>query len=393
MKWRIGDGSKVNCWNDNWLPDSLCSSVTSPQEDAPFSTVGDLINHSTHSRNQVLISHHFNQKDRHFILQIPISLMGQVDRKTWGASKDGLFSVKSAYHVALSCLNLQSSTIPVEGCNFDADSRSLWHKVWKTKTYRKIQLFLWQSLHERILMNKELFSRWFQTKGEDVCISLVAFICWAIWKCRNDMVFERKRWDFFEVAQWAFTDFQEYQNVVRQNEQLSMHFSLPSPMTARWLVPKSGCFKINFDAAFNFAKMVCGGGIVLRNHLGHPVKVVSMFMANVCSLLLAEGLILRQSLVLLKCWGYHHVVVEGDCKSVMQLQVCHASQAIVFMDVLSLLKECLGSSLAWVPRGGNNVAHLLSKKALETEYGDLEWRVWPKWLLNALLPECILPLV
>ncbi|XP_059627162.1 uncharacterized protein LOC132269951 [Cornus florida] len=251
--------------------------------------------------------------------------------------------------------------------------------VWHLRAYKKIQIFIWLSLHERIPVNNQLFkrgvsqfsgcaycghfdesvdhllctcpfackvlklshlrldfsgafpttwqkrwvemcNRWSSTAQSADCSGLAAFICWSIWKSRNNLTFYRSSSDPFEVAQRAFSDFNEFSEVSRQH--LLLYF--PSPpshvIISKWIAPVEGFLKLNFDAAFNSISKSCGGGIILRNHLGQPIKIASVVLHNVSSPSLADSLVLRASLLLLKDWGYEFVVVEGDCHSVQRLQ-------------------------------------------------------------------------
>ncbi|XP_059627062.1 uncharacterized protein LOC132269844 [Cornus florida] len=104
---------------------------------------------------------------------------------------------------------------------------------------------------------------------------------------------------------------------------------------------------------------------------------------------MAEGLVFREALVQLRYWGYHKVIVEGDYQSVMRLVASVDAFHVIFSDILLLLKDCVGSSLAWIPHEGNLVAHLLSKHAFKAACGYLEWSTWPSWLLNALFSDYV----
>lgn len=72
----------------------------------------------------------------------------QEDILIWAFSKDGLFTLSSAYLLAkgLNPLNLNTS--------------KLW--VWKTKTTPRIKFFLWQCYHASIPTKEVLVSRGFK---------------------------------------------------------------------------------------------------------------------------------------------------------------------------------------------------------------------------------------
>ncbi|XP_059663811.1 uncharacterized protein LOC132309531 [Cornus florida] len=386
MRWHIGDGSKVNCWKDNWLPATSNFSVTSKNLAATFSSVADLINHSSYKWKSDLVSQYFNLRDQSFILQIPLSSIGEANCKIWGPSKDGKFSVKSAYYITLSVFFPKPRFVPLDGCSFDPVRSGLWNQVWKIRAHQKIKLFLWQCNYERIPVNNLFFLRGVfdrscclfcelevETVDHLLCTCPFACMVWKLspvrldfnadfssfWPKRNDLIFKQKRWDPFDAAQKAHIAFQEFQEISRQNQLLSPPSSPSFVLPQLWTAPATGFFKLNFDAAFNSARKTRGG-----------------------------GLILRESLLLVKHWGYKDMIVEGDCKSVLNFHASVEALMVIFNDFKSLLKVCAGSSLAWVPRRGNVVAHVLSKKTLLAECGDFEWSIWPKWLLDALFPEC-----
>ncbi|XP_059635228.1 uncharacterized protein LOC132277385 [Cornus florida] len=292
--------------------------VSSKQLRAKFSSVADLIIHFTHQWNISLVSQFFNQRDCKLILKIPLSVRGGVDCKVWGFSKDGLFSIKSTYHVAISILNPPSPPL-AEGCSFDAMDSGLWKAVWHIRAFRKIQLFVWQCPHERILVNSQLFKRgaykfwccyicgshdetidhllctcpfackvwklcplrmdfscsqptlwqkrwfdmcenWLLVDGFNQCIGLAAFICWSLWKNRNAVVFNNASSDPLAVVQKALTSFNEFQEVSRQNSLCSLPCpTLTSPLEV-WKVLEEGYHKLNFNAAFNSISKSQGGG-------------------------------------------------------------------------------------------------------------------------------------
>ncbi|XP_059650088.1 uncharacterized protein LOC132295831 [Cornus florida] len=254
IKLKLNGHGEVNCWKDNWLPDSLLGSVSTRPLYAPFSSVAALINHSSHSWNTELVHHYFNSRDSNLILQIPLSVLGGPDCKVWGASSNGSFSVCSAYQIALSVLLENVGSALTEGCSFEGA----------------------------------------------------------------------------KPAQKAHRDFLEFQEIQRQSSLLS----LPSPtvvsVPSRWCVPALGCLKLNFDAAFDSSRKLYGGGMILRNHDGHPIRVALVFFSHVSDPSIAEALILRKCLSLLQLWGCQNVVVEGDCQPVTRLQPSAAALCVIF---------------------------------------------------------------
>ncbi|XP_059650065.1 uncharacterized protein LOC132295803 [Cornus florida] len=236
--------------------------------------------------------------------------------------------------------------------DFSISSPSSWPKRWL------FIIFLWDDC---------VFS--------SECISLAAFICWALWKCHNDLLFNNKLWDPLAAVQLAVRNFHEFTAVSFQDALLSLSPATVPPRSSSWIPLALGAFKLNFDATYSNVSKSCGSGIILKNHFGQPIRVASVFFRFVCSSSVTEALVLRESLTLLQCWGYSHVLVEGDCKPVMDLFPSEEARTVIYDNATILLRSCLGSSLGWTHRLGNVVAHLVSKSALEASCGDFEWSI------------------
>ncbi|KAL0310308.1 UNVERIFIED_CONTAM: putative mitochondrial protein [Sesamum calycinum] len=101
--------------------------------------VHELFSEDLHDWNVELIRAMFWPEDRDLILQLPLSLVGSVDLLVWHYSKNGLFSVRSAYHLALSMSVKASSS----GTCWPPQ---LWHKVWQAPAPNKAKLFIWRAI-------------------------------------------------------------------------------------------------------------------------------------------------------------------------------------------------------------------------------------------------------
>ncbi|KAK4384943.1 putative mitochondrial protein [Sesamum angolense] len=139
-RWRIGTGHSVNIGTDPWLPRSPSFRVITPRPSHVHVVwVHDLISEDLHDWNVELIRAMFWPEDRDLILQTPLSLVGSVDLLVWHYSKNGIFSVRSAYHLALSMSVKASSS----GTGWPLQ---LWHKVWQAPAPNKVKLFIWRAI-------------------------------------------------------------------------------------------------------------------------------------------------------------------------------------------------------------------------------------------------------
>lgn len=102
-RWRIGNGSRVHIWGDNWLPEQYAFKVWSPPQYLDSDTiVQSLINPDTLSWNHSFIDIIFMPFEREHIKAIPWSFSSPSDRVIWHHSKDGQYEVKSGCHLSFS---------------------------------------------------------------------------------------------------------------------------------------------------------------------------------------------------------------------------------------------------------------------------------------------------
>jgi hypothetical protein len=100
--WRIGNGDDVRVWGDKWLPTPTSHSVQSPRinwvEDM---RVSSLINKDLKQWNSPLIASIFLPEEAEVITNIPLSQSLPRDWLIWRCTKDGEFTVRSAYHLGM----------------------------------------------------------------------------------------------------------------------------------------------------------------------------------------------------------------------------------------------------------------------------------------------------
>ncbi|XP_059650469.1 uncharacterized protein LOC132296274 [Cornus florida] len=315
------------------------------------------------------------------------------------------------------------------------ERNGLWKAIWLIKVPRKILFFLWQCCYDRIPVQANLRARGIPVdpscyfcgeEEETVChllfrcrfsqmvwntsplrieefdpsltkwsqiwlhlnnfwshshhsvelSSLGALLCWHIWKAKNDGVFKNIRRDVAEVVSIAVSDLSDFDAVFKFKDffspVLDRHLSAPS----QWSPPPVGFLKLNLDVSFSSIFLECGGGIILRDELGRPIKIASLFFHRVSNVELAEALVLRESLKLAHAWGYSKVIFEGDCKSVMSLRPNAIFVSVVLEDFASMFQVMEGCSLSWIPRSCSSVAHSLTHRALKSRSSDLPYG-WP----------------
>jgi hypothetical protein len=96
--WRIGDGGKINLWDDPWLPREPSRKPVTPRGQNLLSKVSDLINPITGWWDEDLVRQTFVEQDMDIILATPVHTELD-DLIAWHYDSKGIFSVKSAYRV------------------------------------------------------------------------------------------------------------------------------------------------------------------------------------------------------------------------------------------------------------------------------------------------------
>ena len=74
-------------------------------------------------------------------MAIPLSSTLPEDRRVWSGTANGVFSVRSAYHVS----HNQLSKINGEECSNNTRMKSLWKAIWKLHFPNKIRNFIWRA--------------------------------------------------------------------------------------------------------------------------------------------------------------------------------------------------------------------------------------------------------
>lgn len=99
IRWRVGNGKSIQIGKDSWLPSKSSSRVLSPLSDSwAREKVSCLIDEDLGCWNSILVRQLFCPKEADVVLGIPLSLRLPVDRIVWRGTKNGNFSVNSAYH-------------------------------------------------------------------------------------------------------------------------------------------------------------------------------------------------------------------------------------------------------------------------------------------------------
>ena len=98
--WRVGNGAKIRAWCDPWIPRDANHLPRSAQGRCRYRWVSDFLLQDG-TWNEQRLQQYFCHEDIGEILKIQTSHGNEEDFIAWHPDKRGLFSVKSAYRLAL----------------------------------------------------------------------------------------------------------------------------------------------------------------------------------------------------------------------------------------------------------------------------------------------------
>ena len=94
---RVGDGSTISVWEDNWIPGTASMTPTMSPADTVIDRVSDLIDTDHWTWKHDVITENFTIQDAAAILNIPIRQGGGEDFLAWAFDKSGNYTVKTVY--------------------------------------------------------------------------------------------------------------------------------------------------------------------------------------------------------------------------------------------------------------------------------------------------------
>ncbi|KAK1616516.1 hypothetical protein QYE76_022033 [Lolium multiflorum] len=139
---RIGNGRDTQFARDNWLPRDSGLKLAGLKKNSRRRWVNQLFLQDSNSWNANLLRELFHDFDVQTILKIRLPEHEVKDCVAWHYEPNGIFSVKSAYKLAI---NLKHKGTGVESSsNQNNGERKIWDTIWKTNVPPKVKVFGWR---------------------------------------------------------------------------------------------------------------------------------------------------------------------------------------------------------------------------------------------------------
>ncbi|KAL0411938.1 UNVERIFIED_CONTAM: hypothetical protein Slati_3783500 [Sesamum latifolium] len=378
-RWRVGSGASISVWTDPWIPRPHSFRPITPVPPAwAHLRVADLIDPVCCDWQVDLVKTIFWPDDSASILAIPLSRIGDADRLIWHYSKSGVFSVRSAYHLACAleekpCTSSRST-----------EEASWWRRLWQAKIPSKVKLFEWRACLDALPTGIRLSSRIpgfvsvcpFCFDDREDLLHLLAHCSFANpWHFSSSCVLvgrfggpaTARQW---KVKLWLLFRFRRLPHKIwnlfsiklqHPPARLSLEHRRPG-----WLRHR-GLLRSIFDGATFATGPALGIGAVARNESGQCLAWMSLRLDPAGDGEMAEALATREAILLASRRGWGAVVIEGDCTNLIRKLQVHER---VFSDVGPIIFDihCLASSFvscrfSLVRRSGNSVADSLARSA------------------------------
>jgi hypothetical protein len=180
LVWSVGNGLSIPIWGARWLPTPTSFLVQTAPRMLPFnSIVSCLIDLDTKRWNLDLLSVLFNEEEARVISNIPISPSLHPDRLVWQGTSNGLFLVRSAYH-----LGKELHQRSLGACSNSGKEADSWRVIWNLKVPNTVKVFMSRACHDILPTRVNLFKRKVVETSLCLCCKLgEETTIHALWSC------------------------------------------------------------------------------------------------------------------------------------------------------------------------------------------------------------------
>jgi hypothetical protein len=163
--WRIGDGQKVRVWSDNWIPRESMKRPLGHHPNKEVEMVSELLLDNGAGWDEAKLCDTFFEADVEDIQKIPVGSAGTVDYLAWNYTKNGVFSVRSAYHLGM---QIKRNKLGNPGSSMSSDEHKGWLAIWSAAVPNKTKVHCWRLVKNGLAVGGELRRR--RIKNGVVCI-------------------------------------------------------------------------------------------------------------------------------------------------------------------------------------------------------------------------------
>lgn len=146
----------------------------------------------------------------------------------------------------------------------------------------------------------------------------IVTLCWAIWKARNDWLWNKKR----SVVNGVVAAAKEYLTLwtETQGRFFTVHLQpqIEGDGAVLWVKPKRNSVKVSVDAATFNDQGAFGIGLIARDDNGYLLQARSKLFQGMVDAAVAEIMAIKEALSWLIQMRWQEVILESDCLGVVQ---------------------------------------------------------------------------
>ncbi|RYR63325.1 hypothetical protein Ahy_A04g021134 [Arachis hypogaea] len=193
-------------------------------------------------------------------------------------------------------------------------------------------------------------------------IGSLGFMCWAIWKQKNNHIFQGKEISPNRIIQAVKVMQIEFLSAIEQVKMKHKGAENRRMRNATWRAPPKDWLKINVDASFRKFNRKGAMATVLRDWQEKFIAG-SATEIRAFSSLEAEALALKKALIMAKNLQLKKVLIESDNLQLIQSikSKSYIGEILAYLkDIAHLLKDLPDAGITWTPGEENHLAHLIA---------------------------------
>lgn len=154
IQWWVGNGEKIRIWKNRWLPPPCSTLCYSPHQRLEVDArVSNLIDSSTGRWNTQLLYEIFTPDEAERICSVIPSPLHASDSVFWRGTSQGIFMVRSAYHMAM-----QRRARGLSGCS-NAKEEGVLKDIWSLQSPAVVKNIAWKVAHDMLPTKGNLYKK------------------------------------------------------------------------------------------------------------------------------------------------------------------------------------------------------------------------------------------
>ncbi|XP_042477762.1 uncharacterized protein LOC122059140 [Macadamia integrifolia] len=303
-----------------------------------------------------------------------------------GGSRNGQFSIKSAYY--LLSLQRKEEVAAISSSSYQSlranIPNKIWNFIWNCHSLPKVRSFLWRACANGVASAEGLNRR--QVPIDPSCLR-----CGATSESIDHVIYlctfaKKENTPPSDVIQKAKSLYEEFCKATRPSTENACDDDHPpcTPINVPWSI-SHGEIKINSNASYVKETSVGALGFIFREHPNLPILAVSV-PTRLSSITSGEAEAIKEGILNAISLGYFRLQVDSDNLEVIRCLLDPTRNAPLEIlptveDIRFICSSPISCSFNYVPRAANGIVDSLARKGLSLQC----MTVWPNstpWLLQ-----------